>query len=385
MRALAGVQQQYGEMVASERVTPQPGAGDPVSYRGAVMLFGPRVGLLFSSLLVISAASYVHGQQTVPALSTPASGISLDVVVNPRSGGPVSGLQQQDFTVLDNKVARPITSFVAVAGQEAPVEVILLVDAVNARYDTVAYEKGQIGRFLLADGGALMHPVTLAVLTDKGTQIQQSSSRDGKALNAALDQYAISLRTIRQSAGFYGAEERLDISLRALEGLVAREETKPGRKIILWVSPGWPLLSGPGVQLDNKQQQQIFRQVAALSTSLRRARITLYSVNPLGTSESLLRTDYYRSFLNGVSRPSQVDPGDLSLQVLAMQTGGLVMNSNNDITEMLQRAMNDSKAYYEISFEGAVADHADEYHRLDVQIAKPGLVARTRTGYYTQP
>lgn len=347
------------------------------------MVSSSRVGLLFFSFLLLSDASY--SQQAVPPSAGTSGQIKLDVVVTPGSGGPVQGLQQQDFVVLDNKVPRPITSFTPIAGSQAPVEVILLIDAVNARFDTVAYERDQINKFLTADGGELAHPVTLAVLTDQGTQIQQGGSQDGKKLKEALDQYGIGLRTLRQSAGFYGAEERLDISLRALDGLIAREETKPGRKLVLWVSPGWPLISGPGVQLDNKQQQAIFKQIATLSTRLRKAQITLYNINPLGAGENLLRADYYKTFLNGVSKPSQVDIGDLGLQVLATQTGGLALTTDNDITAMLQRAMNDTKAYYEISFDAAPGEHPDEYHRVNVQVEKSGLIARTRTGYYAQP
>ena len=339
----------------------------------------------FISLCMLSLSAGSFAQQIAPETAKADRQIKLDVVVTGRSGDPVAGLGQQDFTVLDNKTARPITTFTAVNGREAPVEVILLVDAVNARYETVAYEKERIDKFLMTDGGELAHPVTLAVLTDKGTQIEQGSSRDGKALKAALDQYAISLRTITRSTGFYGAEERLNLSLKALSELIAREEAKPGRKMIFWVSPGWPLISGPGVQLDNKQEQQIFGQVVALSAQLRKARITLYSINPLGTEQSLVRADYYKTFVNGVAKPSQVDLGHLGLQVLAVQTGGLALTTNNDITSMLQRAMNDSKAYYAVSFEAAPGEGADEYHRVDVQIDKPGLTARTRTGYYAQP
>jgi VWFA-related protein len=334
-------------------------------------------------LLLCGAASFA--QQAVPLPAESAGTISLDVVVTTQSGPPVPGLLQQDFVVLDNKVARPITSFSAHAGPQAPVEVILVVDAVNARYDTVAYERERIEKFLLADGGELTHPLTLAVLTDKGTEIQQGSSRDGKALKEALDHYAIGLRTIGRSTGFYGAEDRLDLSLKALDGLIAREETKPGRKMILWVSPGWPLLSGPGVQLDNKEQQRLFGQVVALSTRLRKARITLYNINPVGTGESLIRADYYKSFLKGVAKPGQVDLGDLGLQVLATQTGGLALTSDNDIAAMLQRAMRDANAYYQISFAAAPGEHFGEYHKLDVQVDKPGLIARTRSGYYAEP
>ena len=326
-----------------------------------------------------------YGQQGAGGGAVSDGQIHLDVVVTPKNGAPVSGLERQDFVVLDNKVPRPISSFTHVAGREAPVDVVLLVDAVNARYDTVAYERDQIGRFLTADGGELLHPVTLAVLTDKGIEMQQAGSQDGKELKAALDGKATGLRTIRRDTGFYGAEERLDISLRALDQLIAREETKPGRKLILWVSPGWPLISGPGVQLDKKEQQRIFDQVAGLSTRLRKAQITIYDINPIGPGENLFRADYYKTFVDGVSKPSQVDIGDLALQVLATQTGGLALTTNNDVTGMLQRAMNDSKAYYEISFEAAPGDHANDYHKVDVQVDKPGLTARTRSGYYAQP
>src|ERR1700722_8452956 len=37
--------------------------------------------------------------------------ISIDVVVTDKSGKPVPGLQQQDFTLLDDKQPQPILSF----------------------------------------------------------------------------------------------------------------------------------------------------------------------------------------------------------------------------------------------------------------------------------
>ena len=338
----------------------------------------------FGSCVLLAAVGYSQ-QQAAAGGAVQDGRIHLDVVVTAKQGGPVAGLTQQDFVVTDNKVARPIASFRPVQGHEEPVEVILLVDTVNTRYETVAYERDEIDKFLTAEGGELPHPVTLAILTDKGVQVQEAGSQDGKALKAALDSNGTGLRTVRRSAGFYGAEERLDISLHALDQLITREETRPGRKVMIWVSPGWPLLSGPGVQLDKKQQEQIFNQVTSLSTRLRKGQITLYSVNPLGTGESLIRADYYKAFVNGVSKPSQVDPGDLGLEVLATQSGGLALATNNDITGMLQRVMNETKVYYDLSFEAAPGDHANDYHRILVQVDKAGLVARTRSGYYAQP
>ena len=78
-------------------------------------------------------------------------------------------------------------------------------------------------------------------------------------------------------------------------------------------------------------------------------------------------------------------PADLSLQVLAVQTGGRVLNSSNDITAAITTCTADADAFYVLSFEAPRADHADEYHSLAVTVDRPGVTSRTRTGYYAQP
>jgi VWFA-related protein len=259
------------------------------------------------------------------------------------------------------------------------------VDAVNTSYQSVAYERGEIDKFLRADEGNLAHATTLAVLTDTGIQMQQNFSSDGNALSASLDQYTVGLRTIRRDTGFYGAAERFQLSLAGLHDLAARESSRPGRKIVIWISPGWPLLSGPNIELDTKQQQQLFANVVSLSRQLLDARITLYSVDPLGAADTGIRTFYWKSFTKGVSKPSQVHAGDLGLEVLATQTGGLVLNSNNDVTSELQKCISDTSSYYELSFSPPPGDQPNQYHHLEIRVAKAGLTARTRQGYYSQP
>jgi VWFA-related protein len=175
------------------------------------------------------------------------------------------------------------------------------------------------------------------------------------------------------------------MSLNTLQMLAAKEAALPGRKMILWVSPGWPLLSGPRIDLDAKQQQQIFAQVAELSTLLRRGRITLYSIDPLGANQSVTTQFYYEEFLKGVSKTSQVQLGDLGLQVLAEQSGGLALSGSNDISGQLARCVADASAYYELSFDPPPAEHPNEYHQLQIKVSTPGVSARTRTGYYAQP
>jgi VWFA-related protein len=335
--------------------------------------------------LLAGCVSAVPAQQPLNPSQPNPNRIYLDVVVTPKSGVPVPGLQKSDFTVLDNKATRPIVTFDEFSGPKAPIEIVLLVDAVNTTYTNLSYERQQIDSFLRANGGHLAHPTSLAVFTDTGTQIQQDFSSDGYELSAAFDKADIGLREIRRGAGFYGAEDRLSLSLNALQMLTAKEAARPGRKIILWISPGWPYLSGPNVDIDSKQERQLFAEIVALSTQLRTAGITLYSIDPLGSNENVSWELYYQSFLKGVAKPNQAQPGDLGLQVLAVQSGGLALSASNDIAGRIAHCIADLGAYYRLSFDAPPAERPDEYHQLDVKVAPPGLTTRTRTGYYSQP
>jgi VWFA-related protein len=337
--------------------------------------------VLVSVLLVCGC---VYSQQVKTPVKSGDGLIHLDVVVTGKSGDPVDVLQAGDFSVLDNKVALAVTKFQARGGGDEPVYVTLLIDDVNASYQMVAQERDQLDRFLLANGGKLAHPTTLAIFTDEGTQIQHAFATDGKAMAAMLDQTTVGLKSLPIHNGAFGADERMEKSISALRLLLAKEAGLPGRKLILWVSPGWPLLSGPGIELDGRQEEQIFREVVGLSTEMRRDRITLDDVNPVGPSEGLMQSFYYQDYLKGVSKPSQAQLADLGLQVLAEQSGGLVLNGNNDLAAMVEKCVADAKSYYEISFQGSM-DEKTVYHKVEVKVDKPGLVARTRQGYYAEP
>jgi VWFA-related protein len=346
------------------------------------MLIDARTRLLvFVSLLSTFPAT---AQQPAQPSQAQKGKITLDVVVTPKSGEPVTGLQQGDFILTDNKAARPLTSFRALTRGEAPMQLILLVDAVNTNYQHLSYERQQIESFLKSNGGKLPLPTSLVIFTDTKTETEQTASTDGNALADSLEKYGIGLREIRRDS-LYGGQDRLNLSLKTVGQLVNVERARPGRKIVLWISPGWPLLSGPRIELTSKEQNGLYRTIVDLSTQMREAGITLYNVNPLGAGEDVMRASYYEEFLKGVSDPRKVDIGDLSLQVLARQSGGFVLNSSNDITGMLKKCLLDTQAYYELSFDAMPAEKPDQYHHIDVQIEKPGLTARTRDGYYAQP
>jgi VWFA-related protein len=313
--------------------------------------------------------------------------ITLDVVVNDKSGKPVAGLQQQDFSIFDNKQPRPILSFEGFgdAGAAGQAEIVLVLDSVNTSFTRVATERVELKKFLQRDEGRLARPISIAFFSDAGVSLQPAPSRDGNALVAELDQNPSGLRTIRRSEGYYGAAERWQLSVRAVYQLCKYESKRPGRKIIIWISPGWPILSGPGVQLSAKDQAGAFKTIVELSTLLRQSRVAFYSVNPLGADSPMLRTQYYKEFLKGVKSEKAALYGDMALQVLAFQSGGRVFDSENDVAGEIERCVRDVNAYYVISFDPIPPDGPNDYHPLEVRLATPGLKAQTRAGYYGQP
>src|SRR5580704_6511557 len=191
--------------------------------------------------------------QSAPATAPAADHrIWLDVVVTDKSGNPIPGLQQADFKILDSKQPANILSFSATdANSRAAnsLQVIFLVDAVNTGAQSMSYERDQLEKFLREDGGKLELPTSLVLFTDTATQVQPASTRDGNALADLLKSNPSGLRISGRSQGFYGAEDRLALSLRTLEQLTTYESKQPGRKLLIWISPGWPLLSGPTVML----------------------------------------------------------------------------------------------------------------------------------------
>jgi VWFA-related protein len=357
------------------------------------MFMSSRFGL-FLLVPLLCTAQTSTGLNQAPTFSGDGK-IHLDVVITPNSGPPVSGLQKQDFTILDNKVPQTITSFEAVDGRQAPIEVVVVFDAVNIGTREAAMEREEISRFLKADGGRLGHRTAIAILTDKGLQFQEDFSQDGNAIGTALDHYKIPLRSIDRDTDRGGAADRVQISFQGFAELLARERARPGRKLILYVSPGWPRLFGLENLPDASLQEQVFGNIVEISTQLREGQITVYSIDPsaLGDVDPGLTdppTDHLRHsdrkvYIEGASKASDVRMEDLTLGAIATQSGGLALHPGNDLAAELQKCVADAGVYYEISFEPTTTDQPNEYHQLEVHVAKPGLTARTRQGYYSRP
>ena len=103
---------------------------------------------------------------------------------------------------------------------------------------------------------------------------------------------------------------------------------------------------------------------------MREARIALYSFSVGETDPFLL----YKSYLNGVESVRDASFMDLSRKVLAVQSGGRVLDRSSDLLSQIESCVREAGAFYTLSFDPAPADHPDEYHRLQVEVCEAGSV-----------
>src|ERR1035441_9297744 len=64
---------------------------------------------------------------------------------------------------------------------------------------------------------------------------------------------------------------------------------------------------------------------------------------------------------------------------IAMQIADL------DLVSEINRCVEEADAFYALSFNPAYTEATDEYRDLTLEVDKPGLTVRTKTGYYDQP
>ena len=364
-----------------------------------------RFGLALGSSVVCAVSSWFAVPQQIataplPIVQTPDKQklldggrglIHLDVVVTDQSGRPVPGLQLSDFTLLDN--GRPVKflsfhAFDAKASPAPPVSLIVVVDTLVLPGLLPTNERLAVENFLRKNGGRLAQPVSLYELDESGFWAVGMPSTDGNALASDL----IHSKNLHQLRSFRSAlrgntwkwtdsndSPSLE-GLKALGQVATMERQLLGRKLLIWVGPGWGI--GSGAYADRTvSKEEVFYTIRWFSDLLREARVTLYSLS-VGETEPF---QFYVKYLHGVASPQQASFMNLDRKVLAEQSGGHVLNTGSDLTAQIESCTHEPNTFYTLSFDPPPAAQSNEYHDLTLRVEKPGLSAHTNTGYYNQP
>lgn len=337
--------------------------------------------------------------------------IILNVVVHDVSGAPVSHLSRQDITVLDNGQPQPLQSFREMHGLHPlePVHVVIVIDTLNNSRKELADQRKALDSFLESTGDTLPYPTSLAVVTDAATSVGDAT-RDAASLAAKLKALpltshmdggdsdtsafgrsnSVELATIKkeQSDGAVPGHQlenlnrRFQRSIPALEYLARAQQDSPGRCLLLWLGRGWPMLTEPEFTSDSARTQlRYFDSLVTLTNALRESQMTIYNI----ASPRISSSNNYKGFLNAVTSEHQAMAGNLSLPVLAIRSGGAVMDHGN-LSDEIRTSLTDADSYYSIAFDAQAARTPHEHHAIRVLIAgRADVSVSTDSAYYDEP
>ena len=306
---------------------------------------------------------------------------SIDVVVTDAGGNPVSDLAPWDFTLLDNgqpAKIRTLDNSLPRPSEPSP-ELILVIDAVNLSPQQLTQAESAIVHFLRRNNGRQEAKCFLYRLTRDGLFSSLRLSQDGNMLSDEVEQHRFMPMVWRSDRNdetllrsWEGRSQPNPLSLRALGSIAIHQREIAGRKVVVWISPGWPV-NGGDVGFD---------EATELSTRLREARITLDNVN-VGPNPDQPFNDH--DYIEAPRSQKDMQPAKLALQVIATHTGGLVLDSSGDLDRDLERCVEEERSFYTLTFNPPHTYRMDEFHDLRVQVARPTLTVRAPTGYYNEP
>jgi VWFA-related protein len=342
--------------------------------------------------------------------------VVLNVLVTDDKGKPASGLAENDFVLLDNSQDRQISAFRAANGRldKEQVHVILVLDSVNNSARTIAAERKEIEKYLSQNRGKIVHPISLAMLSGSGAEVEPPS-RDADVLLGNLGRLTQNPHGIDCADEANSPDRRIDIpftradalsahdergkqavvadclnrrflvSVTALDRIATGQVDVPGRAIVIWLGKGWPILSGPLFAPDsNTAKLRRFDYLVELSTALREAQVTLDAVS-FPELHQVAEQDAYKQSNYAPPTPDAATTGDFALPVLVRQTGGRMLEYGKNLAGEIAASIADAETYYVLSFDVSPAAGGGEYHALEVKVTKPGLSVRTNAAYFAQP
>lgn len=380
--------------------------------------------------------------------------VNLDVFVRDRKGAPVTGLGPEDFVVVQDGQPRTVTNFTAyelgaqpapVAGLPAPtaaadaggtgtaeeaadptVTVAIFVDNEHLRPVERNRILLQLRRFLPKLMGGTVR--AMVVSYQRSLRIEQPLTTDRAAVSRALRdlrrrQTGLSepdmrrkelLRSLlnmqendpRRTSGQGGLtqmdlmsrlrsyaesmDDELTYTINAMRQVISSISGLPGRKVVLHVSSGLPMMAGKDLF---NLFSTVFQRTSTLSLSARFDRrgswnalaaaanaqgVSLYTVDAAGLGTGGSVSAEYSQRIDPITEATFINNNQQTLELLAEKTGGRAILNANDVTEGLGRLREDLFAYYSLGYTiGATG--ADTVHTVEVRApGHPGYEVRYR-------
>ena len=167
------------------------------------------------------------------------------------------------------------------------------------------------------------------------------------------------------------------LSMDGLERLVEAQATLPGRKTVIYFSPG--LIVPP-------EQPERFRAVISAAN---RANIAFYTVDPTGldTKSSVREAQVLNRAISSVDSSPGAKQTNFSenLRALAEDTGGFAISNTNDARVPLRHVMEEVRAHYDATYAPTSNNYDGHFRTIEVRPRRPGIHVQARMGYFALP
>ncbi len=266
--------------------------------------------------------------------------VSLNVTVTDGTGKYAIDLTEPDFDVYEDGAKQNLTFF---SRTQQPISLALLLDT-SASMD----ERMGIAQEAAIGFARQLHKDDQAEVIDFDSQVRilQAFTGDSAALEKAIRQ-----TTANGSTSLYNA---LYIALKDLKKVKAEKESDIRRQAIVLLSDG-----------DDTSSLIEFDQVLDLA---KRSETVIYSIG--------LR--------QGEIARREFKEAEFVLKQLSSETGGKAYfpTDARELPKIYQSIWDELSSQYAIAYSSTNPKRDGAWRRIQVRIAKPGLTARTKQGYY---
>jgi VWFA-related protein len=403
----------------------------------------PAIGLLMVALLVASG----DAQQTAtspqpPVFRTGINFVRVDVIVNDRTGQPVSNLQASDFQVTEDGKPQTVETFKlvkldggAVSTSGEPVRAIrndddeqteaarddvrlfgVFLDDYHVRRGNSMSVRTPLSKFIDTQLGpsdmvGLMYPLqpvsSVRMTRDHDAVIRAIGQFDGRKYdytprNQIEEQYS-------QASAETVENIRNQVSLSALKGFIIHMGTlKEGRKALILVSEGFsaglppqlrdPIAVAPGafnpdsgnptaglndpneLRLQMAGNSDLTMRLRDVWDAANRNNVAIYAVDPRGLPTT--EFDMSQPAIVGELDRQYLNASIDTLRQLAEQTDGRAIVNRNDLAVGMTQLVKDTSAYYLLGYNSTIAPADGKFHEIKVQVKRAGVQVRARRGYW---
>jgi len=392
-----------------------------------------RVALGVAALAFLAAQQTPQPSAKPPVFRAGTRLVQLNVVVHDRHGEPVTDLKKEDFAVLERGKPQAIAFFSMDTAAQAPLPsaplpahiftnvlpehggvptgvTVIVLDLVNtgwadqhrARDALVKFLKqiepqDRIAIFSLGGRGlTLLHDYTTdsAALVARlhGMTPEISTELDASILNPGEQQELrnMGLDAIadanQREADFYTTNRAVN-TLASFEAIAQHLAGLPGRKNLIWLSAGFPLMIGfdempePGQHFSTRDQRIFSPEMESAARALNNSGIAVYPVDARGL---VAPTQFSASSRTPGRMPTlaQTNANTDTMRDLAERTGGRASYNTNDLTRAIRRAIDDSRVTYTLGYYSTDESQDGRFRDIKVTVDRPHLDVRTRKGYF---